>query len=110
MRKRRDLGQQLGRHGLTGDQELDRLEPRRERRVDEIFALGEEQPELVAPVARMQLADELQLRVRSGLDQVARANFACSAIAANASGSETARSASTLRSSPISAFRQPAMN
>ena len=36
--------------------------------------------------------------------------FACSAIVPNASGSATARSASTLRSSSISAFLQPATN
>jgi hypothetical protein len=42
--------------------------------------------------------------------QLARADFACSAIAAKASGSDTARSASTFRSRPISALRQPAMN
>ena len=38
------------------------------------------------------------------------AAFACSAIFPNASGSTTAISASTLRSSSISAFRQPATN
>jgi hypothetical protein len=42
--------------------------------------------------------------------QLASADFAFSAIAAKASGSDTARSASTLRSSPISALRQPATN
>ena len=40
----------------------------------------------------------------------ASAAFACSAMPANAAGSLTARSASTLRSSSIPAFLQPATN
>ena len=44
------------------------------------------------------------------LVQLESADFAFAAIAAKASGSDTARSASIFRSSVISAFRQPATN
>ena len=50
----------------------------------------------------------LEERVADG--QLERAAFACSATALNAAGSVTARSASILRSSSMSAFRQPATN
>ena len=43
VRQRRELGEQLGRHRLAGDEQLDRLDPRRARRVDEILALDDEQ-------------------------------------------------------------------
>jgi len=42
--------------------------------------------------------------------QLSRADFACRAIVPNATGSLTARSASTLRSSSMPAFWQPATN
>src|SRR5262249_59008439 len=71
---------------------------------------GENRPRLAPPAPRVQLADELERLVTRGGDQASSADFAFSATAAKASGSETARSASTLRSSAISAFRQPAMN
>ena len=45
-----------------------------------------------------------------GRRQASSAVFARSAIAANAAGSDTAKSASTLRSSSISAFFSPATN
>ena len=60
MRQRRDLCEQLGQNGLTGNEQLDRLDPRIQRRLDEILALGRELPELVAPATRLQLADELE--------------------------------------------------
>ena len=81
MRKRRDLGQQRGRHVLAGDEELDRFDPRLPRRVDEILSLGDEEPELVAPAPVGELADELELLVVAGDDQAAvccsSADFAC---------------------------------
>src|SRR5262249_49415673 len=111
MRQRRDLREQLRQHGLTGDEHLDRLDPRLHRSLDKILPLPPALPELVAPPARVELADELERLVPRRGDQAgSSADFAFSAIAAKASGSETARSASTLRSSPISAFRHPAMN
>jgi hypothetical protein len=60
MRQRRDLGEQLGQNSLPCDKQLDRLDPRIERRLDEILALGGKLPELVAPAPRLQLADELE--------------------------------------------------
>ncbi|HEX6663014.1 MAG TPA: hypothetical protein VF025_05020 [Gaiellaceae bacterium] len=63
MRERRDLRQQLGRDVLTRDEQLDRLDSRAPSRLDDILALGGEQPELVAPPALEQLADELELLV-----------------------------------------------
>jgi len=60
MRQRRDLCEQLRKNGLPGDEQLDRLDPRIQRRLDEILALGRELPELVAPATRLQLADELE--------------------------------------------------
>ena len=103
MAERRDLGEQL-----------DRLDLRRPRRVDEILALGNEEPELVAPAPVGELAYELELLVVAGDDQAAvccsSAVFACSAMTPKAAGSLTARSASTFRSSVIPALRQPATN
>jgi hypothetical protein len=60
MRQRRNLGEQLRQNVLPGDEQLDRLDPRIEGRLDEILALGRELPELVSPAARLQLADELE--------------------------------------------------
>jgi hypothetical protein len=60
MRERRDLGEQIGGDRLTGDEQLDRLEAGIRRGVDEVFALGDEQPELVTPAPVMELADELE--------------------------------------------------
>jgi hypothetical protein len=118
MTERRDARQQRGRDSLAGNEELDRLDPRPRRRVDEILALDGEQPRLLAVLARAEeLADELELLVVPRSDQAAlepesasSAAFARSAIAANAVGSVTARSASDFRSSSIPALRTPAMN
>ena len=60
MRQRRDLCEQLRQDRLPGDEQLDRLDPRIQRRLDEILPLGRELPELGAPAARLQLADELE--------------------------------------------------
>ena len=63
MSERRHLSQQRRLDVLAGDEQLVRLIAGRERGVDEILALGDEQPELVAPAALVQLADELELLV-----------------------------------------------
>jgi hypothetical protein len=60
MRQRRDLREQLRQNRLPGDEQLDRLDPRIQRRLDEILALGRELPELVPPPTRLQLANELE--------------------------------------------------
>src|SRR5262249_17738919 len=106
----RHLCQQPRLHVLAGDEQLNRLETGRPRGVDAILALDEEQPELFAPAAVVQLADELELLVVARADQLVSADLARSAIAPKACGSSTARSARTLRSSSISAFFSPAMN
>jgi hypothetical protein len=71
MPERRDLGEQSGLDVLPGDQLLDLFEPGVTRGVDEIFALDEEEAELVAPAALVQLADELELLVVARADQLA---------------------------------------
>jgi hypothetical protein len=63
VRERRDLGEQRRLDVLARDQDLDRLDPGGERRIDEIFTLGEEEPELVAPAALVELPNELELVV-----------------------------------------------
>ena len=73
MGQRRDLREQLGRHRLAGNEQVDRLETSLERGVDEILALGDEQPELVAPAPGVKLADELQRLVVGRRDQSRRA-------------------------------------
>jgi hypothetical protein len=60
MRQRRNPCEQFRQNSLTGNEQLDRLDPRIERRLDEILALGAKEPELVAPAPRLQLADELE--------------------------------------------------
>src|SRR5919204_3244816 len=110
MRERRDLREQLRLHRLPCHQEFHRLHARRPRRLDEILALRDEEAELVAPATVGELPDELELLVLPRPDQVSSAAFACAAIAPKAAGSFTARSASTFRSSAMSAFRRPATN
>jgi hypothetical protein len=70
MRERRYLREQVRLDVVAGEQQLDRLDPYCRRGADEIFALDEEEPELVAPAALVQLADELELLVVAGADQV----------------------------------------
>ena len=118
MRGRRDLGEQPRLDVLARDEQLDRLG---RRRLDEILALADEEPELVAPAPLVQLADELELLVVARRDhaamprgalarQAASADLACSASLPNAAGSLIARSASTLRSSSTFAAFRPEMN
>ena len=113
MRERGDLRQQGRLYGLAGDEQLDGLDPGRSRGIDEILTLRGEETQLVAPAPLVQLANELELLVLPRRDQAASfasAAFACSAIAPNAAGSSTARSARTLRSSSIPALRLPDTN
>jgi hypothetical protein len=60
MRERGHACEQLGLHRLAGDQQLDRLEAGVRRRLDEVFTLRDEQPELVSPAPVVELADELE--------------------------------------------------
>ena len=53
---------QLRRASRVDERELE-LPAAFERARDQVLALGHEQPELVALAARLELADELQLRV-----------------------------------------------
>ena len=70
MRERRDAREQRRLDGLARDEELDRLDPGRRGRRDEILALDGEEPELLAlALLREELADELQRRVRRRGDQ-----------------------------------------
>jgi hypothetical protein len=69
MTQRGHLGEQGRLHVLSGDEHLDRLEPHVECRLDEILALRDEEPELVAPAAVVQLPDELELLVLARGDQ-----------------------------------------
>jgi len=69
MPERRDLGQERRLDVLSGDEQLDRLDPCVERRLYEILALSDEEPELVAPAAILQLANELELLVVERGDQ-----------------------------------------
>ena len=69
MPERRDLGQERRLDVLSGDEQFRRLDPGVERSTDEIFTLRDEEPELVAPAAVVQLADELELLVVERGDQ-----------------------------------------
>jgi hypothetical protein len=44
VRERRELREHLGRDGLARDEQVDRLDPRSARGVDEVLALDDEQP------------------------------------------------------------------
>jgi hypothetical protein len=69
VRHRRDPGEQCRLDVLAGDEQVDRLDPRRRRRVDEILTLGDEQSELVPLPPALQLPDQLQARVGRGGNQ-----------------------------------------
>jgi hypothetical protein len=69
MPKRRDLGQERRLDVLSGNEQFDRLDPGVDRRLHEILTLRDEEPELVAPAAVVQLADELELLVVERGDQ-----------------------------------------
>jgi hypothetical protein len=110
VRKHRRLREQLFGNVLSGDEDVSRLEPSGKAGLEQILPLDREQPELVSPAPVVELADELEPLVVAGGDQLASAALACSAMAPNAAGSLTARSASTFRSSSIPAFEQPCTN
>ncbi len=116
--ERGHLAEELRKHVLSGDEQLDRFDAGTGRRLHEVLALDGEETRLVAVLARREkLPDEPELLVLARLDQAASASasaasaaFARSATTANACGSLTAMSASDLRSSSIPAFFTPAMN
>jgi hypothetical protein len=58
VRERRDLGEQRRLDVVPRHEEVDRLDTG--PRLDEILALDDEQPELVAPAPVVELADELE--------------------------------------------------
>jgi hypothetical protein len=63
--QRRDSCEQLRLDALARDEKLDRLDPGRRGRVDQVLALDREQSELLAlALLREELPDELQRRVR----------------------------------------------
>ncbi len=112
MTERGDCREELRLDVLTRDEQLDRLDAGGGGGVDQVLALDREQPGLLPVLARLEeLADEPKLLVVRGGDQadVSSAAFARSATAANAFGSDTARSASDLRSSSIPDLRRPSM-
>jgi hypothetical protein len=69
MSERRHIRQQSRIDVLAGNQELCRFQPGIDSGLDEILALRDEEPELVAPAAVVQLADELELLVLARGDQ-----------------------------------------
>jgi hypothetical protein len=69
MRERRHLGEQLGRHVLSRDEHVRRLEPGGEPGLEQVLPLDGEQPELVPPAPVAELADELEPLVVAGGDQ-----------------------------------------
>ncbi|HEV8180684.1 MAG TPA: hypothetical protein VGP54_10350 [Gaiellaceae bacterium] len=69
MCERRHLGEQLRLHVFSRDEHIRRLQPHSEPRLDEIFPVDGEQPELVPPAAIAELADELQALVLTRRDQ-----------------------------------------
>src|SRR4029453_15007273 len=92
------------------------LDALREGSIDQVLALDGEEPELLTVLPRREkLPDQPELLGLGGGDQAGvgasspSASLARSATRANACGSETAISASDLRSSSIPAFRTPAM-
>jgi hypothetical protein len=70
MAERRDVGEERRLDVLAGDEQLVRVISGRERGGDEILPLGDEQAELVAPAALVELANELELLVLARGDQV----------------------------------------
>ena len=69
MRERRYLREQLGGNVLSGDENVDRLEPGGEPGLEQILPLDREQPELVPPAPVVELADELEPLVVTRGDQ-----------------------------------------
>ena len=69
MAQRRDLREQRLLDVIARHEQVGRLDLRRQRRVDEILTLCDEEPELVAPAALVELPDELELLVLARGDQ-----------------------------------------
>ena len=70
MRERRDFREERRLDVLACDQKFDGLDARRLSSGDQVLTLRDEEPELVPPAAVLQLADELELLVLAGGDQV----------------------------------------
>ena len=104
------LDERLVGGAIGGHERLDRQDARRERLLDDVLALRQELAELAPPPRGLEAPRVLQPFVLPRGDQAASAAFAAVASAPNAFGSETAMSASTLRSRSISAFFSPNMN
>jgi hypothetical protein len=68
--ERRHFREQCRLDVLARDKKFDRLDACSPGSGDQILTLCNEEPELVAPAAVMQLADELELLVLAGGDQV----------------------------------------
>jgi hypothetical protein len=64
MWERRDGREQVRSDRLACDEQIDRLQPRGEGRIDEVFAFAREQARPRALGAALQPADELEPRVR----------------------------------------------
>jgi hypothetical protein len=69
MPEHRDLGQQPRLDVLACDEQLDRLDSRQPRRIDEVLPLRSEQPQLVTPARLVKLSNELELLVLPRGDQ-----------------------------------------
>ena len=63
MTERRHVREQRGLDVVARDEQLDRVPAGGPRRVDQILTFRDEQPQLLAPAAFVQLADELELLV-----------------------------------------------
>jgi hypothetical protein len=68
--ERRHFSEQRRLDVLARDQQFDRLDACSLSSGDQILTLRDEEPELVPPAAVLQLADELELLVLAGGDQV----------------------------------------
>jgi hypothetical protein len=73
MAERRDVGQQRRLDVFARDEQLSGFDSDAARRSNEVFALGDEEAELVPPAAVLELADELELLVVARGDQALRA-------------------------------------
>ena len=70
MGERRHFSEQCRLDVLARDQQFDRLDACSLSSDDQILTLRDEEPELLPPAAVLQLADELELLVLAGGDQV----------------------------------------
>jgi hypothetical protein len=69
MPQRRHFREQLRGDVVAGNEHVGRLETHGEPGLDQIFSFDREQPELVAPAAVLELADELEPLVVARGDQ-----------------------------------------